>query len=256
MQLIAPEAGPYLDPASAQRDWPSRAAALSEQSDAVAILEREYGSWPRLAVGSAATILLCLAAVSLGLAIGLVISEDLSTGETALLLAGGVVLGATFGAAGRRLGSRVVRDGRSVVEALIRWHHLPASIDADGSFIPPEHRRRQDAISSADKRRIDTRDAILARTYVFRGPLLVRITVSGLLLVAVLMTWGMSISGFALAEESFDYAAATIVGALASILTGALAYVLGGAYRVNAAHARRDPVSGAIFRRFRRIFSS
>lgn len=220
------------------------------------VLEREYGSWQRLVAGSVAALLAIAGIVAVGIGAILGLDGELATGERLLGLAAGVTLGTALLWPGWRLGIRTIRAGRRVVDALVSWHRLPEVVAPDGSYIPAGLRRRGDAVGAADRRRVAARDATLAHTYVFRGPLFIRIAVAGLLLVAVLAGWGMAISSLFTADplDATSVTYATMLAAVALVLTIALVQVLGGSYRVNAAHARRDPVAGAILGRGQRLF--
>lgn len=216
MRLIDSEAEPYL--AAEPPAGPPAAV--------VAVLEREYGSWRRLAAGAAALALLTVGVAVAGLGLALAAAEDFAAAERMLLAGVGLAVGAALAVPGGLLGRAVVRAGRSVVDALVRWHDpLAARPGAQGE--QPTSRRR---LTAAQRR--------VARAYAYRPPMFGRVATGGLLLVATLVGWGMVAGGLALATDPAERVLAGTFGGLAVPVTAATAYVLGGAYRVQAAHTR------------------
>ncbi|MFF2276654.1 hypothetical protein [Agromyces sp. NPDC058126] len=182
-------------------------APLRRQVD---VLRADYGRASRLLLGIAATIVLV---VVIFIVTGLIVAVGL---ENAFAVVFALPF-AAIGAAAAWLLVELHRSGRRLSIAL-----------ADRLTVVHEG---GDSIG----------DVILARTFVFEPFVFWRIAASSLALL-----FGIMLGSMAFAPTPGDTAIRIAVGAIGALLIVVGCGVFGGVFRVNRAHARRDPVQRRI----------
>jgi hypothetical protein len=201
------------------------AHALGERPAALAALERECGSAPRLLAGALAW----LAGVLGGAALCLVAWDGASPVVRVL----GAVAGAALVAWAWWFGRRVWHAGRDVVAAYATWTTLPERLPGGGAGF---HGWRGDPVG----------DAVAARVLVLQPARFARIAVGALAWLGCLSSFMILVVG----GQGYDptwfggqRAALAIFGLVASVACGFVGTAaMGGQWRANLAHSQRDPV--------------
>lgn len=188
-------------------DASSSPGPLSRQ---IAGLRADYGRASRLLLGIAATLVLCVVIV---VVCGLV--GALGLASPFVVIAAPVFL--AIGAGASWLLISLHRSGRRLSIALA--DRLAAAHEGGTSF----------------------GDVVLARTFVFEPFVFWRIAAASLALL-----FGIMLGSMALAPTEGGAAIRVAVGAVGVLLIVVGCGVFGGVFRVNRAHARRDPVQRRI----------
>ncbi|MFF2270868.1 hypothetical protein ACFVTX_01240 [Agromyces sp. NPDC058136] len=188
-------------------DVPSSPGPLSRQ---IAALRADYGRASRLLLGTAAALVL-------GIAIFVVCGLVGAIGLASPFAVIAALLFIAIGAGASWLLISLHRSGRRLSIALA------------------------DRLTAAHEGGDSLGDVILARTFVFEPFVFWRIAAASIALL-----FGIMLGSMAFAPTEGDAAVRIAVGAIGVLLIVVGCGVFGGVFRVNRAHARRDPVQRRI----------